>query len=187
MRSGCTLSSRRSTAVPSATAVATQPSTVARAPRSRSRVPTSSSATRIAFMRPSSVSIRALWSSCVPLAVPAGVPAPRTSSVIQPPVWQGLPPRTSATWLRTGPLAPRRRWRVADGELYGWRSNEPELDRAHRRLGAIGDAKFGDNLADVELDRAHADVERAGNRAVGLSLRHQPQHRLLTRGQLVLG
>src|SRR5919197_6203290 len=88
---------------------------------------------------------------------------------------------------KKGPLARRRRYGAADGELHGWRGNEPKLHRAHRRLGAIGDAKFGDNLADVELDRTHADVERAGNRAVGLSLRHQPQHRLLTQRQLALG
>ena len=62
---------------------------------------------------------------------------------------------------------------------------EEGQDREHAAVVVVGrgQVELGEDVRDVLLDRARRDDEGAGDRGVGLALRHQPEHLVLARGE----
>src|SRR6266508_1287879 len=63
------------------------------------------------------------------------------------------------------------------------RKQQPPLDRANRRLRAVGHAELGDDVLDMDLDGADAERQLAGDLAVGLAFDDQLEHLALARCQ----
>src|SRR6266545_4437922 len=61
------------------------------------------------------------------------------------------------------------------------RKQQPPLDRANRRLRAVGHAELGDDVLDMDLDGADAERQLAGDLAVGLAFDDQLEHLALAR------
>ena len=82
------------------------------------------------------------------------------------------------TWMRVGStpranITPRHPPRV----------QQPAFDRAHGGLRAIGYAQLGDNMLDMDLDRANAERELLRDLAIGVPLDNLLEHFTLARRQ----
>ena len=90
------------------------------------------------------------------------------------PLWAFRTPSSRPGANRGPHTGARRSLRVAP-----W--TQAKFEGQDDSLGAVRDFQFGEDLADVLLDGAHAQQERGGNLLVGPSLRKQPQNLELSR------
>jgi len=71
---------------------------------------------------------------------------------------------------------------LSECEILG---EESLLQRLAEQLGHVADFQPPHQIKPVYLNRSHADIQTAGDVAVGISLRHQFQNFLLTGSQSV--
>src|SRR5918997_2342108 len=97
----------------------------------------------------------------------AGNPREAPSHLIDP-----YPPLPDRRWLREV----NELCNGAEGLPFGFGLENPELDRAHRGLGAVRNPKLADDVLHVDLDGTPAYRQVLRDLGVGPPLRQQPQH-----------
>ena len=63
-----------------------------------------------------------------------------------------------------------------DASLFGSRLKETSFDGTNSSLGSVGDIKLGEDVLDVNFDRAHTHHQGSGYLPVGPTLCQQLQH-----------